>query len=75
MPDRAAARLGAMTRYVVNEAGVAAAQALIDARRYRVRSRWADVQPSTADRNAYLERHTWEEYGGWHLALREGEGE
>ena len=61
-----------MAKYEVNEAGIAHAKALIDARRYVVRSRWADVQPSAADRNAYLKNHSWDEYGEWHLALTIG---
>ena len=42
---------------------------LIDARRYVLRSRWADAQPTAQDENAFLESHTWEEYGAWHLAI------
>ena len=61
-----------MAKYKVNEAGVAKARALIDARRYVVRSRWADVQPRADDANAFLESHSWNEYGEWHLALTEG---
>ncbi|HEV3402316.1 MAG TPA: hypothetical protein VG078_10890 [Acidimicrobiales bacterium] len=61
-----------MASYTVNEAGVAKARALIDARRYVVRSRWADVQPAAEDENAFLENHTWDEYGQWHLALTDG---
>ena len=58
-----------MPKYSVNRAGVAKAREMIDARQYRVRSRWADVQPRAADQNAFLESHTWDEYGSWHLAL------
>ena len=61
-----------MASYTVNEAGVAKARALIDARRIVLRSRWADVQPSAEDENAFLESHSWEEYGEWHLALTDG---
>ena len=28
--------------------------------------------PSADDQNAYLERHSWEEYAAWHLGLTEG---
>jgi hypothetical protein len=58
--------------YRVNRRGVAKARQLIDARHYRVRSRWADAQPSAADENAFLKTHGWEEYGSWHLALTDG---
>ena len=57
---------------MVNRRGVAKARALIDAQQYRVRSRWADVQPRAADQNAYLQTHDWDEYGAWHLGLTEG---
>jgi hypothetical protein len=30
------------------------------------------VQPKAADENAYLEKHSWEEYAAWHLGLTEG---
>ena len=61
-----------MAKYRVNKRGVAKARELIDARHYRVRSRWADAQPSAADENAFLKTHGWEEYGSWHLALTDG---
>jgi hypothetical protein len=61
-----------MARYLVNDAGVAKARELIDARRYRLRSRWADVQPRAAEQNAFLKSHGWEEYACWHLGLTDG---
>ena len=61
-----------MASYSVNERGVAKARALIDARQYVLKSSWGDVQPSAEDENAFLERHGWEEYGDWHLALTDG---
>lgn len=61
-----------MASYEVNEAGVAKARSLIDARRYVVRSRWADVQPTADEENAFLDSHSWAEYGAWHLALTKG---
>jgi hypothetical protein len=64
-----------VARYVVNKLGVAKARALIDAHQYRVRSRWADVQPSAAEQNAFLKSHDWEEYASWHLALTDGPAE
>jgi hypothetical protein len=59
-------------KYTVNEVGVAHAKELIDARRYVLRSRWNDVQPRAADTTAYLKKHSWAEYSGWHLGLTEG---
>jgi hypothetical protein len=62
-------------KYQVNEASVGHARQLIDARRYVLRSRWGDVQPTAADTTPCLKSHTWAEYSGWHLALTEGAGE
>jgi hypothetical protein len=61
----------AVARYLVNDAGVEKARELIDARRYRLRSRWADAQPRAADENAFIKAHGWQEYAGWHLGLTE----
>ena len=61
--------------YSVNEAGVARAQRLIEARQYVLRSEWGDVQPRAAEENAYLDLHSWEEYGEWHLGLTDGASE
>jgi hypothetical protein len=62
-------------KYRVNEAAVDHARQLIDAGRYVVRSRWADVQPTAAAGNAYLKGHGWPEYGAWHLGLTEGKAD
>ena len=64
-----------MAKYVVNPHGVEKAKALIDARQYVVRSRWTDVQPDAEMQNRFLESHSWDEYGSWHLALTEGPAE
>lgn len=61
-----------MASYSVNPAGVERARRLIDSRQYVLRSKWGDVQPDADAENAYLESHSWEEYGGWHLALTDG---
>ncbi len=62
----------AVAEYRVNEAGLAHARQLIDARQYVLRSEWGRVQPSAEDENAYLARHTWDQYSAWHLGLTEG---
>jgi hypothetical protein len=64
-----------MASYTVNERGVARARELIEARQYVLQSDWGDVQPRAADENAFLESHSYEEYGEWHLGLTEGAGE
>lgn len=63
---------GGMARYSVHDAGVAKARALIAARQYVLDSDWGEVQPDAAAENAFLERHTWDEYAAWHLGLTEG---
>ncbi len=61
-----------MASYEVNHDAVDKARALIDARQYVLDSNWGDVQPSTDDENAFLDTHTWGEYGAWHLGLTVG---
>jgi hypothetical protein len=56
----------------VNEAGVERARQLIESRQYVLRSEWGEVQPNAAAENAFLESHSWEEYGAWHLGLTDG---
>ena len=61
-----------MASYGVNPAAVAHARDLIDARQYVLDSDWGVVQPDAEAQNAFLERHSWEEYAAWHLGLTEG---
>ena len=58
--------------YALNDAAVRKARALIDARQYVLDSDWGDSQPGTDAQNAFLEKHTWDEYAEWHLGLTEG---
>ena len=61
-----------MAAYAVNDAAVAHARRLIDARQYVLDSDWGDVQPDAEAQNAYLAKHSWEDYAAWHLGLTEG---
>ena len=61
-----------MASYEVNDAAVAHARRLIDARQYVLDSDWGEVQPSADDENGYLESHGWDEYAAWHLGLTVG---
>jgi hypothetical protein len=61
-----------MASYSVNKRAVAHARQLIDAHQYVVKSDWGESQPSADDENAFLEKHSWEEYGDWHLGLTDG---
>ena len=56
----------------MNSAAVRWAKELIRAHRYVVRSNWGDVQPRAKQQNAFLERHSRDEYAEWHLGLTEG---
>ena len=61
-----------MATYSVNDAAVAHAEQLIDARQYVLDSEWGEVQPDAEAQNAYLDGHTWSDYAAWHLGLTEG---
>jgi hypothetical protein len=61
-----------MARYVVNDAAVAHARRLIDSRQYVLDSDWGEVQPAAEAENAFLVKHSWEDYSAWHLGLTEG---
>ena len=64
-----------MATYTVNQRGVERARRLIEARQYVLDSHWGDVQPTAKEQNAYLKRHSWDEYAGWFLGLTEGPAE
>ena len=64
-----------MASYTVNERAIEKAKRLIESRQYVLNSDWGDVQPNAAAENAYLEAHSWDEYGEWHLGLTEGASE
>jgi hypothetical protein len=61
-----------MPKYLVNDAGVARAHELIDARQYVLRSTWNEAQPKAASQDEFLANHDWDEYSEWHLGLTEG---
>lgn len=61
-----------MASYTVNEAAVAQARRLIDAKQYVLDSEWGEVQPDAEAQNAYLEKHGWSDYAAWHLGLTVG---
>jgi hypothetical protein len=61
-----------MATYKVNQAGVRHARELIKSRQYVLDSDWGESQPRADDENGFLERHSWDDYSGWHLGLTEG---
>ena len=58
-----------MTSYRVNKDGVAKARELIDAGKYDVDTEWSDAAPSADEENAEIDRHGYDGYGAWHLAV------
>jgi hypothetical protein len=58
--------------YTVNRRAVAHARRLIAAGRYVIESNWDEAQPNARDENKFLARHSFGEYGEWHLGLTEG---
>lgn len=61
-----------MAKYTLNRASVEHARKLIRAGQYVLDSDWGQAQPRAQAQNSYLARHSWEEYGAWHLGLTEG---
>jgi hypothetical protein len=58
--------------YAVNPDAVAHCRELIEKKQYVLDSDWGQVQPGPDVQNAFLERHSWEEYAAWHLGLTQG---
>ena len=61
-----------MATYEVNQDAVAHARRLIEARQYVLDSDWGEAQPGAEAQNAYLEKHSFEDYALWHLGLTVG---
>ena len=61
-----------MAKYALNDAAVAHVQRLITSRQYVLDSDWGAVQPRADAQNDYLVKHSWDDYGQWHLGLTEG---
>ena len=61
-----------MATYTLNKRAVAHARELIDKRQYVLDSDWGESQPGAEDENRYLDSHSWDEYGEWHLGLTDG---
>jgi hypothetical protein len=61
-----------VARYELNRAAVERAQSLIGSRQYVLDSDWGTVQPRAEAENAFLARHSFEQYATWHLGLTDG---
>jgi hypothetical protein len=62
----------AVASYTLNKAAVEHARQLIEGRQYVLNSDWGDVQPNADAQNRYLDNHSWDEFGSWHLGLTDG---
>jgi hypothetical protein len=55
--------------YRLNTDSVAQARKLIDAGKVDVDTEWSEAAPTAEDENEFIERHGYEAYGLWHLAI------
>src|ERR671921_1413255 len=58
-----------MPNYRVNRKAMKHARELIDAGKVDVDTEWSDAAPSADDGNAEIEKHGYEGYAAWHLAI------
>ena len=58
-----------MPTYRVNDDAVKQARKLIDDGAYDDTTEWSDAAPSADDENAEIEKHGYDGYGAWHLAV------
>ncbi|HJY24716.1 MAG TPA: hypothetical protein VJ649_03465 [Actinomycetes bacterium] len=59
----------------LNEAGRRKAKSMIESSQYVLDSSWAQANPSADEENAFLDSHSWAEYGEWHLGVDESADE
>jgi hypothetical protein len=55
--------------YRVNKDAVTQARKLIDAGKYDDTTEWSDAAPSADDGNSEIEKHGYDGFGAWHLAI------
>lgn len=58
-----------MSKYQVNQDGVSKARQMIEAHQYDLDTAWSDGAPSAEEANQFIERHGYDGYGEWHLAI------
>ena len=58
-----------MPTYRVNKAAVTQARKLIDDGKYDADTEWSDAAPSADDENAEIDKHGYNGFGAWHLAI------
>jgi len=55
----------------LNEAGRRKAKSMIESSQYALDSSWTQANPSADDENAFLDAHSWADFGEWHLGIDE----
>jgi hypothetical protein len=55
----------------LNEAGRRKAKSMIESSQYVLESSWGAANPSADDENAFLDNHSWADFGAWHLGIDE----
>jgi hypothetical protein len=58
-----------MAKYKVNEAGARKARRLIESKQYDTETPWSEAAPPASGANSEIERHGYDGYGEWHLAI------
>ena len=58
-----------MPNYRVNKDAVAHARKLIDDGKYDADTEWSDAAPTADDGNTEIEKHGYDGYAAWHLAI------
>jgi hypothetical protein len=53
----------------VNPKAIEKATRLIDEGKFRISTPWRDVKPSNLAEDRFIDRHGWEEFGEWYLAV------
>ena len=55
----------------LNQAGRSKAKSMIESSQYVLDSSWTKANPSADEENAYLENHSWADFGEWYLGIDE----
>lgn len=58
-----------MGKMKVNDEALKKAKSLIKSNQVVLESDWSEAQPSAEEKSKMLERHDWQEYGKWFLAI------
>ncbi len=58
-----------MDDFVVNERAMVHAYELIDHRRFVVGTDWPHCHPTPAQQQAFVDGHSWDAHGLWHLVI------